>query len=239
MSQETKDLHEQRKKEYSKGKPTKERRKRWNKKISRSCRSDYRKWVTRWTERIEKDFRAGNAKAIYAGVKTFCDTKKSFTTKQPSLNSKGTRIENPEELADVWKKFLYKKFSPTELEKLREEFDALSEDNGQEELERKEFEDAVRHMKMERLREPTGSQRKFSKIPALRKTFYLNFFVRYGRRRRFRQSSRLKFLSCCTRKGCLMIAQIIGVFLLNHAFKILSVMLMKRLVKETEGFLSD
>ena len=35
MSQETKDLHEKRKKEFSKKKPTKEQRKRWNKKISR------------------------------------------------------------------------------------------------------------------------------------------------------------------------------------------------------------
>ena len=46
MSQETKDLHEQRRREFSKGKPTKQARKRWNKKIFRNCRKDYRKCVT-------------------------------------------------------------------------------------------------------------------------------------------------------------------------------------------------
>ena len=37
---------------------------------------DYRKWVTRWTEKIEKEFRAGNAKTIYEGVKALRGTKK-------------------------------------------------------------------------------------------------------------------------------------------------------------------
>ena len=46
MSQETKDLHEQRRKTFSKKKPTKQERKHWNKKISRNCRKDYRKWVS-------------------------------------------------------------------------------------------------------------------------------------------------------------------------------------------------
>ena len=40
-----------------------------------------------------------------------------------------------------------KKFSPTELENLRAEFDALPENDEGGELDRKEFEEAVRHMK--------------------------------------------------------------------------------------------
>ena len=92
-------------------------------------------WVTQWTEKIEKEFRAGNSKAIYDGVKTLCDTKKPFTTKQSTLTSKGERIQSPEELAEVWKKFLDKKFSATELEKLRDEFEALPENNENGELE--------------------------------------------------------------------------------------------------------
>ena len=80
-------------------------------------------------------------------MKALCGTKKAFATKQPSLNSKGERIENPQELASVWKKFLGKKFSPTDLEKIRNEFAALPENEGNEEMERKEFEEAVWHMK--------------------------------------------------------------------------------------------
>ena len=88
MSQETMELHEKRRKAYSKKKPTPIERKKWNRKISRSCRNDYRKWVTKWTEEIEKEFRKGNAKAIYAGVRQLCGTKKSFATKQPTKEKK-------------------------------------------------------------------------------------------------------------------------------------------------------
>ena len=80
-------------------------------------------------------------------VKELSGTKKSFATKQPTLNADGNRIESPEELASEWKKFLDKKFSPTELERIRAEFDALPEDDGAGEMDRKEFEEAVRHMK--------------------------------------------------------------------------------------------
>ena len=82
-------------------------------------------------------------------MRALCDTKKSFTTKQPTLDSKGNRIDGPEELAAVWKKFLNKKFSPTELENLRAEFDALPECTDEDvRLQRKEFEDEVKRMKM-------------------------------------------------------------------------------------------
>ena len=59
------------------------------------------------------------------------------------------RIVSTEELATVWVKFLNQKFQPTELEKLREEFDALPERTDEDvRLQRKEFEDEVKHMKM-------------------------------------------------------------------------------------------
>ena len=60
MSEDTKKLHEQRKQAHARKKPNKEERKKSNRKISRSCRSDYRKWVIRWTEEIEKEERRGN-----------------------------------------------------------------------------------------------------------------------------------------------------------------------------------
>ena len=52
MSQETIDLHEKRRKAYSKKKPTPVERKKWNRKIARSCRNDYRTWVSKWTEEV-------------------------------------------------------------------------------------------------------------------------------------------------------------------------------------------
>ena len=62
MSDKTVKLHEQRRKAYQKQKPDKATRTKWNKKIARSCRDDYRDWVTRWTEEIEKEERKGKIK---------------------------------------------------------------------------------------------------------------------------------------------------------------------------------
>ena len=45
---------EKRKNEFTKKKPDARQRKKWNRKISRACRNDYRGWVSRWTEKIEK-----------------------------------------------------------------------------------------------------------------------------------------------------------------------------------------
>ena len=47
----------------------------------------------------------------------------------------------------MWEKFLHKKFSSTELEETRKKFEALPESDGGERLERKDFDEAVRHMK--------------------------------------------------------------------------------------------
>ena len=240
MSKETKDLHEQRRKAFSKKKPTKQERKKWNKKIQRSCRNDYRKWVTNWTEKIEKEFRAGNAKAIYAGVKALCGTKKPYATKQPTIDSNGNRIDGPEELAAVWKKFLNKKFSPTELENLRNEFEALPANEGAEELERKEFEEAVKHMKNGKATGSDGIPAEVFKNSAVAKDMLFEFLSKVWKKESVPPELAVGIFVMIYKKGspddC---ANYRCICLLNHAYKILSTMLMKRLVKEADGFLSD
>ena len=47
--------------------------------------------------------------------------------KSSTLKKNGSRISSPEELVNVWVKFLDRIFQPTELEKLRTEFDVLPE----------------------------------------------------------------------------------------------------------------
>ena len=41
----------------------------------------------------------------------------------------GSRISSPQELTHVWQEFLDQKFSPTDLEQARAEFESLPEDN--------------------------------------------------------------------------------------------------------------
>ena len=58
-----------------------------------------------------------------------------------------TRINGPRELAQVWHQFLAEKFSATEMERLRKEFEALPNSEDEKELTREEFEEAVNNMK--------------------------------------------------------------------------------------------
>ena len=75
ISEDTKQLYKDRIKEYSKGKPTKEKRNEWNKKIKNADKNDYRRWVSRWTEEIERANGKGDLKAVYRGVRAVSGAK--------------------------------------------------------------------------------------------------------------------------------------------------------------------
>ena len=114
ISEDTKQLYKDRIKEYSKGKPTRERRNEWNKKIKNAGKNDYRRWVSRWTEEIERANGKGDLKAVYRGVKAVSGAKRCFSATQPTMKQ-GQRIKSPEELANTWGEFL-EKFESTDLE---------------------------------------------------------------------------------------------------------------------------
>ena len=62
--------------------------------------------------------------------------------KQKNLRTseaKTSRIDGPEELAEVWRAFFDKKFSPTECERLKREFEELPVSDQSDELTRSEF----------------------------------------------------------------------------------------------------
>ena len=124
VSEETKQLYKDRVKEFSKGKPTSQRRKEWNRKIKNAGKNDYRRWVSRWTEEIERTNAKGDLKAIYRGVKAVIGAKRCFSATQPTT-LQGQRLKNPEELANAWRDFLEKKFEATDLERARADFEAL------------------------------------------------------------------------------------------------------------------
>ena len=73
VSEETKALYEERTRQYQASRPTKEIRKRWNRKIRAACIKNYRTWVTGCTERIERADNKGDTRTIYAEVKRLID----------------------------------------------------------------------------------------------------------------------------------------------------------------------
>ena len=242
VSAETKELFKKRTQEYSKKAPTKGERRNWNKKITRACRKDWRTWVTGWTQEIERANNVGDTKAIYRGVKAISGGKQTFATKQPTQNADGSRIQSPTELANVWSKFLAEKFQPTDLERQRDEFEALPEATGEEaELTRAEFEEAVKCMK-------NGKAAGIDTIPAEvwknskeAKNRLYEFLSKIWRKEKVPPELAVTVFVMifknkgspddCTKYRC------IG--LLNHAYKIMTVVLLKRLVAECQAFFSD
>ena len=75
VSNETKNLFEERTRTFVKTKPCTKTRKIWNKKIRRACRNDYKEWVKKWTERMEEANRLGNAREVYRAMRAVSDMK--------------------------------------------------------------------------------------------------------------------------------------------------------------------
>ena len=183
----------------------------------------------------------GDTKEIYRGVKAISGTKKPFVTKQPTLNKKGKRISDPEELANVWTEFLAEKFSPTKLESLRAELEELQgcAEPGSE-LNREEFDAAVKCMKNGKAAGKDG-------IPA-----------EVWKNSQAAGETLFQFLRVVWDKEVVSPNLAVGIFvmihkkdsqddcanyrcigLLNHAYKIMTVILLKRLMKECHEFFSD
>ena len=80
ISEESKALFEKRKREFSKSKPTANERKKWNKRIKNACRQDYRDWMARWVDTIEK-----TNNTIFHTTTTLSDSNTPFGSKKPTM----------------------------------------------------------------------------------------------------------------------------------------------------------
>ena len=81
ISEESKTLFEKRKREFIKSKPTVNERKKWNKRIKNACRQDYRDWVARWVDTIEKADDKGDNRAIFHTTKAVSGSNTPFDSK--------------------------------------------------------------------------------------------------------------------------------------------------------------
>ena len=105
VSDATKALYEKRTKQYQANKPNQAERKRWNRKIRASCKKDYRTWVTKCTEQIEKADNSGDTKTIYSVVKRLSGLVSRGANTRPTTEyqecgaAEAKRSESAEELA--------------------------------------------------------------------------------------------------------------------------------------------
>ena len=255
VSADTKKLFENRAREFQKSKPTSTRRKQWNKKIRVACRNDYRKWVSIWVEKIEKADRQGDTKTIFQGVKALSGSKQGGSVAQPTMHMEEvhdketgkkkpratSRIDGPEELADVWHEFLEKKFSQSELEKLRSEFDSLPETGENDALTKKEFEEAVNKLKCGKATGADCIPAEVWKHSTVAKEVLFEFLQAVWNKEEVPENLIVcVFVMIYKRKGlksdC---SKYRAIGLLNHAYKVLSIILLHRIVDECSQFFSE
>ena len=241
VSKETKALFEERKRAFAKRKPTKAQRKQWNDKITRSCRNDYRAWVSRCVEEIEKADAKGDTRTVFKATKTVSGLNNSFASKQPTLNSAGLQIHDSEELANVWKNFLAQKFSASCLERQRAEFELLPENDGLGGLTRQEFDKAVDRMKPNKATGKDGVPAEVWQNSKTARDVLFCFLKKIWRKEYVPPELAVcVFVLIFKKKGSSEdLTKYRAIGLLNHAYKILSVILLHRLTTECSSFFSD
>ena len=157
-------------------------------------------------------------------------------------NRSRVRISGPQELAGVWQEFLAAKFTPTELEKARLAYEDLPDsDDDNAAITREEFDHAVDSMKKSKATGP-------DEIPA---EVWQNSTVAREQLFKFLQQVWNKEVVPENLAACIFVmmfknkgspddcSKYRALGLLNHAYKIMSVILLKRLVDECAEFLSD
>ena len=244
ISAETKRLYDLRVRDFASGrKITKSDRAAWNRTLNKAALKDFKTWVEGMVEEMEAADERGDVRAVHQGARALSGKSASFQSPQPSKKKNGDMIQSPEELGELWRQFLAGKFAATELEAAREQWKPLDPQGGDDKdaLTYAEFQKAVKHMKNGKATGPDGIPAEVWKGSSIANR-ELFFFLQHV----WDQECIPKSLVLC---GFVMVYKKKGsrddpdkyraLGLLNHAYKILSVCLLNRMVSETDWFLSE
>jgi len=173
-----------------------------------------------------------------------CVTTGSANVKTTTANGNRprVRISGPQELAGVWQEFLAAKFTPTELKKARlayEDLPVTEEDSAA--MTREEFDRAVDSMKKAKAPGPDEIPAEVWQNSAVAREQLFKFLQQVWNKETVPENlATCVFIMMYKNKGspddC---TKYRALGLLNHAYKIMSVILLKRLVVECADFFSD
>ena len=163
---------------------------------------------------------------------------------KPDREKKRPRVQisGPQELAGVWKEFLAAKFTPTELENARSALEKLPDStDAKDQITKEEFDHAVNSMKKSKAPGPDGIPAEVWQNSSVAKEVLFGFLQKVWNKETVPPNLALCiFVMMYKNKGppddC---TKYRALGLLNHAYKIMSVILLKRLVEECRHFFSD
>ena len=240
VSARTSHLFNQREK-MTRKKNSKEQYSQLQRQIKDSSLQDFKDWVEECTEEMESASAVGDTKKIYQLVQHL--SKKALPPpRNLTHDSEGRLLKSPEEIAAMWFEFLKSKFKETEKESCRAPMPPLpTERTPSDSLTRREFDAALKRLGCAKAAGPDGVPIEAFKFCQVAKDELFAFLQQIWEEERLPQNfTQAKFVMLFKNKGSHKDPskyRCIG--LLNHSYKILSIIILMRLLHASEGFLPD
>ena len=224
------------------GKNTKDEFAEVRRQIQESSIRDFKDWVNECVSEMETANEQGNARKTLTVLKHL--TKKPKPPPQGITRKEdGELITSPEEAAALWQKFLSEKFDSTEAEKAERPAMAQipSHRDPSSALTREEFNTAARLMSNMKAVGPDGVPAEAIKYsPSVKETLFQITKAIWDREELPEGFAQARFVMLYKGKGSANDpARYRCIALLNHSYKILSRILLKRLLPSSEIFLND
>ena len=209
--------------------------------IKESSLQDFKDWVEKCTEEMEMASTVGDSKKIYQIVQHL--SKKALPPpRNLTHDSDGKLLKSPEEIAAMWYEFLKSKFAETQKEKTRAPMpDLPRERSPSDSLTRREFEAALKRLGCAKATGPDGVPIEAFKFCQVAKDELFAFLQQVWEEEQLPQNfTQAKFVMLFKNKGSHKDpAKYRCIGLLNHSYKILSIIILMRLLHVSEGFLPD
>ena len=244
ISERTRNLFEERTRRgrATKRKYTRQEQKDLQKKIKQSSLEDFLAWVDKNADDLEAANNVGDIKRMYKTVKSLSGKVNSKPDTDLNKDIKtGKTITDAKERATVWWRFLRDKFKATDREYARPEMPAIPPSNTANVMQDIEIEKAINSLKNGKAVGKDGIPVEVYKYSPAAKTLLMDLIKRIWQEESIPNDFGIAvFKMIYKRKGspddpskyrC------IG--LLNAAYKVFSCIMLRRLVKETEGYLPD
>ena len=245
-SERTRQIYEARAQKFSKiaeqgGTVTKQLRKRWNRKIRDANLRDYNDWLDSMATKMEEADRRGDSETIFRIVKIVSGLMTTATSQAPSVDSQGDLILDHQKLAAVWQDFLQGKFKATDAESKRDPYEELGPQLVADPLTEQAFVRALQKLKKGKACGPDGIPGEvFLNCESAARELYNLLKTIWEREYVPPELVRAAFIMIFKNKGSRddpSKYRCIG--LLPHAYKILSLVMLERIMNECAEFLSD
>ena len=208
--------------------------------IMESSLQDYKDWVNNRVTEMESAYAANNTRKVFEIVEKELIRKSKPPPQGITTDGQGKILHSAKEAADRWLNFLKSKFAATTRESTRQVSHIPNYRSPTSALTRKEFDDAIRHMSNNKAAGPDSIPVEAIKhCPTVRNALFQIVNTMWEEESIPDGFVKAKFVMLHKKGSADDPANYRCIALLNHAFKILSRIMLVRMSTQCDGFLQD